>query len=216
MTLQTVVLVLRTGGEFLPEHVRTLVAGIEHWWRPKDEVPRIAVLTNAPEDQYGLLGHMGVKLIPLAYGYPGWWSKMELFCPANNNLGDILYFDLDTVVVGDLEDIASVRTLTLLQDFYRPTQLQSALMYLPLEDRPAVWESWKRGPKIWMRKFRGDQDFLEPGWGDRAERWQALLPGQVVSYKVHVKKKGKVPEDARVVCFHGRPRPWHLEGGLPQ
>jgi len=206
--------VLRSGGEFLPEHVRTLVASIEQWWHPEDEVPRIAVLTDMPVDEYGLLGHMGVEKIPLHHMYPGWWSKMELFRPNLARLGDILYFDLDTVVVGDLADIAQVRTLTLLQDFYRPTTLQSSLMYLPQEERPAVWKKWQRSPEMWMRKFRGDQDFLGPAWVDRAERWQALLPGQVVSYKVHVKSQKQVPEDARVVCFHGRPRPWHLKEGF--
>ncbi len=136
----TVVLVLRSGGEFLPEHVRVLIAGIEKYWQPIDQPPRLAVLTDMPVDQYGLLGHIGVEKIPLHHMYPGWWSKIELFRPDLARLGDILYFDLDTVVVGDLADIAQVRTLTLLQDFYRPTTLQSSLMYLPLEDRPAIWE----------------------------------------------------------------------------
>jgi hypothetical protein len=51
----------------------------------------------------------------------------------------------------------------------------------------------------------------------KAARWQDVLPGQVVSYKIHVQldpKKGKhignglVPAGTRVVCFHGQPRPW--------
>nr|WP_145924153.1 hypothetical protein [Halomonas elongata] len=39
---------------------------------------------------------------PLAHGWPGWWSKLELFRPHG---GDLLYLDLDTVVRGDLQPL---------------------------------------------------------------------------------------------------------------
>lgn len=38
----------------------------------------------------------------------GWWAKMALFSPEIRGGGPCLYFDLDTVVVGDLTPIASV------------------------------------------------------------------------------------------------------------
>jgi hypothetical protein len=47
-----------------------------------------------------------------------------------------------------------------------------------------------------------------------AARWQKTFPDQVISYKVHIKTaKGgdrPLPKDARIVCFHGQPRPWQL------
>jgi hypothetical protein len=49
----------------------------------------------------------------------------------------------------------------------------------------------------------GDQGFLHEHIGDAA-KWQDTEP--VYSYKVHC--KGKLPADAKVVCFHGKPRPW--------
>jgi hypothetical protein len=39
---------------------------------------------------------------------------------------------------------------------------------------------------------------------------QEMHPGEFVSYKTHCTKG--VPDGARVVCFHGRPRP-HEVGG---
>lgn len=137
--------------------------------------------------------------------WPGWWCKMELFRPGI--AGDILYFDLDTVIVGDLTEIASVGCFTMLSDFFHPHRLASGVMYLPEKDRAAIWDAWISDPDGVINHYRGwgDGGFLNdlvPG----AARWQDVRPGQVVSYKAHILKTG-LPKDARVVCFHGRPRP---------
>ena len=36
-----------------------------------------------------------------------------------------------------------------------------------------------------------------------------LLPNQIQSYKLHVKRHGIHPE-CRVVAYHGRPKPWDV------
>ena len=129
---------------------------------------------------------------------------MELFRPEVK--GDILYFDLDTVITGDLRDIAKVDKLTILSDFYLPKRIQSAIMFLPEMDRPMMWQKWMTNPQSHMQSFKGgDQDFMRQFWND-CQRWQDILPGQVVSYKVHVKDQ-EFLSNARVVCFHGQPKP---------
>ena len=63
-----------------------------------------------------------------------------------------------------------------------------------------------------MKGKRGDQAFIEDALTGSTQLrplfWQDLLPGQVVSYKNHIRGKEKFPARARVVCFHGKPRPW--------
>jgi hypothetical protein len=46
--------------------------------------------------------------------------------------------------------------------------------------------------------------------GYNIDRWQELVPDQVFSYKAHIRDRA-VPPSARVVCFHGKPRPWEVE-----
>ncbi len=213
MTAPTVACVLRSGGGFLPEHVEALYLGVQNHWS-KDLPLRFVVLTNIEEEVWptGGLG-FGIERVPLAYSYVGWWSKLELFLPCNEDLGDILYFDLDTVILGDLTDIASTRTLTLLTDFYTPKSSASGMMYLPLESRPAVWDRWAARVFMTMKRMRGDQDFLRATFralGVEPERWQLLWPGQVASYKQQCQQLNMAPAGTRVVCFHGRPRPWQL------
>lgn len=198
--MTAIVCVLRSGGDFRPEHVQRLAR----------QIPGLVCLSDATVE--------GVPCIPLAYKWPGWWSKMGLFRPDLS--GDLLYFDLDTVIVGDLSELASLGRTTLLSDFYYPERPASGLMYLAESDRAKVWAAWIADPKEAMRKCmrHGDQQFIGEVLHD-AQRFQDVLPGRVVSYKVHVAKglnkrsigNGNVPAGASVVCFHGRPRPWHLK-----
>lgn len=158
------------------------------------------------------VGVPGVQCRPLRHGWPGWWAKMELFDPAVP--GDFLFMDLDTVVAGPLDDILDVRKLTLLRDFYRDGKklkegLGGGLIYLPEEARADVWGYWSANPALAMRMFpRGDQHLFERFYLNSAQRWQDVVPDQVVSWKVHCSKG--VPPEARVICFHGKPRPWEV------
>ena len=185
----TRVCVLRSGGEFGPSHVQWLAR----------QVPGLVCLSD--------IEIPGVHTVPLRHRWPGWWSKMELF--SGSIPGDLLYLDLDTVVLGDLAELEQVGQTTLLEDFYKPGLLASGLMYIRGSDKRRVWESWISDPEGHMKRCQsrerwGDQGFLQDVLP--AQTWQQALPGKVVSYKVHCQKS--VPHGARVVCFHGKPRPW--------
>lgn len=188
-------MVLRSGGIYLPKHAQILAAQIAK---------------QAPFHEIVCLSDVevpGVETIPLQTAEKGWWAKMELFRP--DIKGDLLYFDLDTIVRGRIDELLNVGRLTLLRDFYRdgvykgrPEGLGSGLMYLPEADRADAWRAWTANPK---RTMGGDQMFLEGLWLQKAARWQDVVPGKVVSYKA---SRGEILDDVAVVVFHGRPRPW--------
>lgn len=187
--------------EYTPKHVQALQQQVEKW-APFVE---FECLTNAKIE--------GVKTTPLRHNWPGWWAKMNLFDPQTP--ADFLFVDLDTVITGPLDDILAVRELTMLRDFYRDGKklkegLGSGLMYLPPGSRRDVWNMWQQHPELMMRTYpRGDQFLLEKFFLNTAKRWQDVAPDQVVSWKVNC-KNDVVPDDARVVCFHGKPRPWEV------
>lgn len=191
------VCVLRSGGDYGSQHVGRLRRQLQ----AVHPAARLLCLSDIAMPD----------VLPLQYDWPGWWSKMELFRPDLN--GDLLFMDLDSAITGDLSDLMEVDRLAIMRDVYRPAGLQSSLMFLPQRDRAAVWEKWISQPEKWMRQFRrgGDQAFLETLWlGRGVALWQNLLPGQVVSWKVDVRPQGRLPENARFVAFHGRPRPWEV------
>lgn len=184
--------------EFKVSHVQALARQIKHY---------------APNARFECLSDVdvpGVECRPLKRGWRGWWSKIELFDPELP--GDFLFMDLDTVISGDLSDILAVDKLTLLRDFYRDGKklkegLGGGLLYLPHKARQPVWDDFTANPSLSMRLYpRGDQFLFETHFLNTAARWQDVVPGQVVSWKVSCSKG--VPPDARLIAFHGQPRPW--------
>ncbi len=177
------VCVLRSGGDYGPEHVR---------WLAK-QVPGLVCLSDVRVD--------GVETVPMRYGFPSWWAKCELFSDAFDD--DLMYFDLDTVVL----DVPKVERTTVLRDFYYPETMGSGLMYIAQADKARVWDAFMERPSLHMRRccIGGDQQFLQDHIGG-AQKWQDVA--HVYSYKAHC--LDGLPADAQVVCFHGRPRPWHI------
>lgn len=176
--------VLRSGGDFRPEHVQWLAR----------QVPGLVCLSDVDVPS--------VRTIPLQTDWPGWWAKMEMFGPSL--AGDVLMLDLDTVVI----NVPKAYRTTVLRDFYHPHLIGSGLMYVTAEDRARVWEAFTRDPRGAMEACSrwpkwGDQGFLMDHLAG-ADRWQDVA--KVYSYKAHCSQG--LPADADVVCFHGKPRPW--------
>lgn len=194
--------VLKTGGEYRWEHVVRLAFQLD---KVAPDVPLLC-LTDHPGSNY----LEGIEIVPLEHNWPGWWSKMELFRPDIS--GDLLYFDLDTTIVREIDDMLWHGRTALMRDVYRPNGLQSSVMYLAEADRAAVWQSWTMHADEWQERYRkgGDQAFLERFWLETADRWQDVLPRKIVSYKVDCQQGGRVPFGAAVVAFHGKPRPWEV------
>jgi len=210
MSGPTVACVLRASDTYTPEYVTRLYEGVrKHWSGDLDFV----ALTDTP------INHPGVRDVSLAHDWPGWWSKLELFRP--DLTGRLLYFDLDTMIVGSLGGIQEERRHTTLKRQLPKYagQINSGMMMLPQKVRAPVWKEWIKGPRRWMRKHAhgGDQAFLQSVWGLRRVRfWQDEYPGQVCSYRMRVLRDKRVPPGTRVVYFHGKPRPHEIGWRLPQ
>lgn len=210
--MMTIGCVLKTGGDFDWEYVRVL----------RDSVAR----HYKGEYQFRVLSDDWVPSFdvrPLRQGLPGWWSKMELFHPETREAwGDTLYFDLDTAIVGDLTPIVDYckqdwrdptqgTPFTILEDFYRPNGYGSGMMFIPA-GFSAPWAAFNKKPHTTIETVLGDQDFLE-AHVHSAVHWQDVCPGQIVSFKpaaISDLQLTAVPKKARVVCFHGFPRPHQL------
>jgi hypothetical protein len=80
------------------------------------------------------------------------------------------------------------------------------MMYWPKHARPEVEATWLEVRE--QPPYRGDGELLDSLWRTRAYFWQDLVPGHVLSYKVHIQKARRIPTNVSVICFHGRPRPW--------
>lgn len=193
----TVACVYRKGGIYDPDWVWSLRRQLEIHLPPHDFV----VLTDSVEIPYSWVR-------PLQYSWRGWWSKFELFRPGLFR-GPVLYFDLDSLIVG-YPEVAEYRgDLALILDVGGHGRPQTGIMaFTPGEKTERVWDLWMENPDRTMREIRGDGEWfmyqvlqfktLE------VDYIQELYPDQVHSWKYHC-VDGPLPS-TRVVCGHGEPR----------
>ena len=207
--------VFRSGGDFLPHHVQVLRRQVRDWSPPGTEFICLSDV-EIP----------GVQTIPLQHDWPGFWAKMELFAPRIR--GDFLYMDLDTAIIGPIEDFLKPRALT---------TFGGALMWLPEKDRKEAWEFFREDPRRIMKEYGGEDVFLRAVWAkqhtvprtfvDQVIRdrkmtlcWTKELPDQLVfrKYRGLLQPGCSVTRnaEARIVIFSGLPRPWHTKefGGV--
>lgn len=90
---------VRVGTRYSVEYVEKMRNMIRRHCRSDH---RIICLTDQPEQVEG------VTMLPASL--PKWWSKMLLFDPRVRGQGRCIYFDLDTVICGDLSPLIHLET----------------------------------------------------------------------------------------------------------
>ena len=195
--------VLRSGGQYTPAHAFRLqrqAAAVA------PDVPFVCLSDDLVP---------WVEVRPLKHGWPGWWSKIELFRRDVFRAGTrVLYLDLDTTIIGSLDELLERPEPFLgIKDFTRrPAGLTSGLMaWTAGGEASAIYERFTVDAAAIMRRcgIFGDGAWIAEQVQGHETFWQDVVPGQVVSYKVHC--RSGVPAGARVVCYHGTPKPWHVE-----
>lgn len=194
----TVACVLKSGGIYDASWVVRLQAGVSR---------------HLPiEHRFVCLSDVDVpcERIALEHDWPGWWSKIELF----KLKAPVLFFDLDTAIVGDLSDIArevvAIPGFHLLRDFYRHDGWGSGVMGwsgpTAANDVLRWYRAFESDPEFWMKTCggAGDQNFIERMQHRVTRCWHPDVARGIVSYKIHC--RNGIPDAARVVCLHGKPK----------
>lgn len=196
---------IRAGEVFSPAYVANLKDMVSR--NLEDGFPgRFVCFTDRPGDLPDT-----IETAPLPADLPGWWSKLALFKPGLFPSGErVLFLDLDTVITGPIDDIASYDGgFAILTDFYRPEGMQSSVMSWRAGEQTGIWRSFEAAGCP-MTDPGGDQAWIEKhcckAW---TTRWQTLFPGKFVSYKL----TSGIPDEASVVVFHGKPRPHEVVTG---
>ena len=203
----SIALVLRTGGIYTHKYVNNLVDGI----KSNLSVPhRLVCITD---DKRGLSSDID-DVIRFKHNWPKWWGKIELFRPGLFTGEQVFYFDLDTFVVGNIDNVVKYDgEFCALRDFYHLSSMGSGLMSWHGDRVLRIYDEFKQNPNHYMQKYLsgGDQDFISY-YKPSLEYFQDAFPGEVVSYKVHC--QDALPQNAKVVCFHGNPRPHEITNNL--
>lgn len=154
-----------------------------------------------------------VRYHKISPGLTGWWGKMALFSP--DFLGqEMLYFDLDTVIVGDLRPLADLDVdFGVCENFTKlsghpdwPCGYGSCVMKIgPMMCRSEIWDDFIGSPDYYMAEYpRGDQHVIEHLYPD-ATLLQRVLPEGYLVGRRHF--TNEIPPGASVMVFSGSRKP---------
>jgi uncharacterized Rossmann fold enzyme len=160
------------------------------------------------DDSTQINSEIDIRPLPVS-GLDGWWNKLALFKDGLFPDGDrILYLDLDTVIISGLDEIIKYSgEFAILRDLYRQDGYQSSVMMWGANTHTHIWDEWVNEGMLKIQG--GDQVWIE-SCVDNADILQDLYPESFVSYKLHAFYH--IPKAAKVVVFHGEPRPHEAKG----
>lgn len=188
--VDVIVSVYKTGGDYNLEYVKRLSESVVH-----TGLPFVCLSDDKGAAEYG-------EHIPLAHNWRGWWSKIELF----KSLRSALYFDLDTVIKGDISELVKhSHKFTMLSDLNIKNSNPTSGVMAWNGDYSRIYSSFN--PENMTR-----YDNRRPALGDQGyiaeyvvpERFQTIFPDMFTSYKWGTEDQKK---KANVICYHGKPRP---------
>lgn len=145
---------------------------------------------------------------------PSCYRRLKLFSKeASDIFGDrLVALDLDTVIVADVRPLWNrPEPFVGWGDTHPRTRYNGSMFLLKTGSRTFIWDEFDpvRSPREahGAKHFGSDQGWLSYRLGPNEARW-ANNAG-IYSWRVHLHPKGgSLPNDARVVMFHGKVKPW--------
>jgi tetratricopeptide (TPR) repeat protein len=159
------------------------------------------------EDPSGL--EEGIKVIPLAENWTGWWGKATLFSDTGLE-GRLLYIDLDSVITGELNELAryqgafAVMGTSDLECEKAKDGYNTSIISWHSGFGKEIYSVLKKYYKQTL-KFICRFDFWTEMMVKNAGLVQDLFPGMFLDYLTYC--KDHVPEGCRMVCFPREPKP---------
>lgn len=201
---------------FTAESVRVLHRKVaEHYPSPH----RFVCITDDPS------GLDGIETVPLWNDYadvpsphggrnPSCYRRLKLFDPAIREVlgARVACIDLDTVIVDDIRPLLDRTEEFVIWGETDPRSwYNGSMMLLTTGSRPQVWTDFN--PRTSPRqakaagRFGSDQGWISHCLGKGEATW--TRDDGVYSFRVHMKSRpSRLPENARMVMFHGKVDPW--------
>ncbi len=148
------------------------------------------------------------------------WRKLALWSRDIGVEGDILFMDLDVVVVGPLDDLFDYRPgeLAIIRDWGTKDCGNSSVMRFPAGGAPHLIDRFEAAPLEMRRLYSNEQVYLSRESGLPMAYWPSdWCPSFKATMMPHFPlnhfKTVQIPPGSRVVVFTGHPRPHEAMAG---
>ncbi|WP_125931842.1 hypothetical protein [Thiosocius teredinicola] len=162
----------------------------------------------------------------------GYWNKLALFKRELHGLsGNLIYLDLDLVIVGDIGFLAEQPgEFIIVRNWSRRPMWNSSVMRFPVGAYAHIWDEFSRNRTQILDAMNGDQEWIFE-CVPNAATWPAE---RILSYKKSLASKAfpalhklglgrlglrapawmdtPLPDQAAIVLFHGKPDPEDVAG----
>lgn len=200
----------RVDKQLASKYINNLYLGIRKWCG----IPfKFVCFTNESVD---VLKDVEIRKFPLV-SKKGVMPRLFMFSEESGLFGhQVLCLDIDVIVTGSLKDIAGYEGLYCTRTSFRRGQthlldgdIQSfkaspgleKIFWTPfIKDVSKAEELTQGRERYWVRHVASDI----------ADTWDKVAPGQVVSYKRHIRNTGNISKNVRIVSCHGHPRPHQI------
>lgn len=150
------------------------------------------------------------------FNFPGWWGKMAVFEFAHQYRDRLIYFDLDTVICGDLKPIADLNVeFGICKNFTRaagietyPCRYGSCVMTFASGFGKEVFDQFMADKNRLMSSSYGDQQVIEQLHPSATLLQDALPDNYFLGYRDLTDSK---PDGTSVVAFAGRSKPHNCD-----
>ena len=226
MSLRTVIC-MKWGTRYGAEYVNRLYRAVRRNLSPDAAAPlRFVCFTDDPTDVMpGVECHpLPPITLPSAIASTPWRKLSVWQAPLHDLTGDVLFLDVDLVITGPLDDLFTYQPgeYCVIHNWTQPKLRvgNTSVFRFPVGRYAEVFDRFERDPQEVLRTFRIEQQYIS-----------ALIPEQqfwpapwVISFKHSCLPAfprnhwvtPPLPDDARIVAFHGKPDPIDaLQGKWP-
>jgi len=205
---------------FLGEHVNIMANMIRRHLHLEHEIVLVT------DDPTGV--DPSVRIVPLWDDFahlqsfvgptrPACYRRLKVFNAEAAGLGErVLSIDLDAVITGDITPLVDrPEDFVIWGDTAKGTLYNGGLWLLRRGTRQKVWTSFDPDTSPSLTRANNiigsDQAWISHSLGKGESTW--TMKDGVYSFRNHLKVRTKfdLPEDAKVVMFHGQWDPWHPE-----
>lgn len=158
--------------------------------------------------------------------WKGCLPKLYAYSPdAGLDYERVLILDLDNVITGSLDDIAGYDGQFCVRAWFKgwdqglrdchahPELIDGDMIsFRPSEISDALWRHFSENVTDVEKDTSGRERYYLRGQLT-PDLWQDILPGQIVSWKNHMRSVNALPAGARIVSCHGNPRPHEIREG---
>ncbi len=145
--------------------------------------------------------------------WKGCLPKLKPFDRNNRFYGRVITMDLDCIIVESLDDMFSYTgDLATRRKFNGEKVSGGDMIGFPGGYHSWIWDWLQETPGQVEAETHGSERFIYRNHFSSLDFWNDLYPGQLISYKRHVKKNNEIlPKNCRIVSCHNNPRPHELQ-----